>query len=386
MEEVDKRDREFLTSKVSPDWHEGSRGVVRIADLFCGCGGMTLGLAQVAHEMDLACEVSLALDVDEFAVNAYRANFGLAYKCDIKEWFDGPVGKEALTALEKDRRRLVEEAGLPHVLLGGPPCQGHSDLNNHTRRDDPRNALYARMARAARVLEPDITIIENVPAVVHDKNSVVKVTIEALEDLGYCTAQDIVSLLNVGLPQTRTRHILIASKLDEFDPDLALEKLTNKRTRRSVGWALHDLDLHPQGTGMNNPGRPRQRSRDRIDWLHDNNEYVLPDTLRPPCHKNKSHTYKSVYGRMRWDEPANTITTGFISMGQGCYVHPKARRTITPREAARLQGFPDFFAFATEQRTKLANLIGNAVPPLLTIALGRMLLEVLLKSGKLTSS
>jgi DNA (cytosine-5)-methyltransferase 1 len=78
-----------------------------------------------------------------------------------------------------------------------------------------------------------------------------------------------------------------------------------------------------------------------------------------------------MYGRLYWDIPAQTITTGFTSMGQGRYVHPSHPRTITPHEAARLQGFPDFFDFTVEgkaQRTAWSKLIGNAVPPQLSTA------------------
>lgn len=108
-----------------------------------------------------------------------------------------------------------------------------------------------------------------------------------------------------------------------------------------------------------------------MEWLFDKDEYDLPNDLRPPCHRdNPDHTYYSVYGRLHWDQPAPTITTGFNSMGQGRYVHPSKRRVITPHEAARVQTFPDFFDFgATNKRTAWARLIGNAVPPLLTMRL-----------------
>src|SRR5204862_6860500 len=91
-------------------------------------------------------------------------------------------------------------------------------------------------------------------------------------------------------------------------------------------------------------------------------DYDLPDAQRPDCHRLKEHAYKAVYGRMRWDQPAPTITRGFGSSGQGRFVHPIRRGTLTPHEAARVQFFPDFFEFGDLGRRALQELIGNAVP------------------------
>ena len=107
-------------------------------------------------------------------------------------------------------------------------------------------------------------------------------------------------------------------------------------------------------------------NRQRIDWLFDNDEYDLPCSERPECHRG-STSYPSVYSRMRRDLPAQTITTGFMTPGRGRYVHPTQRRTLTPREAARLQGFPDSYRFVTDprhppSRAKFAKWIGDAVP------------------------
>jgi DNA (cytosine-5)-methyltransferase 1 len=85
-----------------------------------------------------------------------------------------------------------------------------------------------------------------------------------------------------------------------------------------------------------------------------------------------------MYGRLRWDEPAQTITTGFGSMGQGRYVHPRAARTLTPHEAARIQSIPDFVDFGDGRRTEWAEMIGNAVPPLLAREIGRLIVPALL--------
>jgi DNA (cytosine-5)-methyltransferase 1 len=104
-------------------------------------------------------------------------------------------------------------------------------------------------------------------------------------------------------------------------------------------------------------------------WLIEHDEHDLPNALRPPCHQSE-HSYRSMYGRLRWDQPAQTVTTGFGSMGQGRFVHPATARTITAHEAARLQTIPDFFDFSLARtRGSLARLIGNAVPPGLPAAI-----------------
>ncbi|MEN8220818.1 MAG: DNA cytosine methyltransferase [Pseudomonadota bacterium] len=104
--------------------------------------------------------------------------------------------------------------------------------------------------------------------------------------------------------------------------------------------------------------------------------YNLPDLVRPSCHKNKNHSYKSCYGRLYWDKPAQTITSGFGSMGQGRYIHPLRKRVITPHEAARIQGFPDFFDFSmVNLRGDLHGMIANAVPPKITAMIINSLLD-----------
>jgi DNA (cytosine-5)-methyltransferase 1 len=119
-----------------------------------------------------------------------------------------------------------------------------------------------------------------------------------------------------------------------------------------------------------------QENQRRVKYLFRKDVHDLPNRLRPPCHRDKDHSYVSMYGRMHWDKPAQTITGGFGSMGQGRFVHPTRPRTLTAHEAARLQGFPDFFDFSSVKGvTALREMIGNAVPPQLTALLVSQLLE-----------
>jgi DNA (cytosine-5)-methyltransferase 1 len=119
--------------------------------------------------------------------------------------------------------------------------------------------------------------------------------------------------------------------------------------------------------GYHTPATLSAANKRRIDYLFDNDLYDLPDDQRPTCHRSGT-TYKAVYGRLQWDQPAGTITTGFMTPGRGRYVHPTQRRTLTAHEAARIQGFPDSFRLTLENGTippknLLAKVIGDAVPP-----------------------
>jgi DNA (cytosine-5)-methyltransferase 1 len=112
-------------------------------------------------------------------------------------------------------------------------------------------------------------------------------------------------------------------------------------------------------------------SRSRIDFPFDNDLYELPNAVRPDCHPD-GHTDPSVYGRLRWEKPAQTITTGFLTPGRGRYIHPVQRPVITSREAARLQSIPDSFRFVVNShepaRAALTKWISDAVPPILCVA------------------
>jgi len=361
-------DYEFLTTMVRPPYEDGDDEVTMV-DLFSGCGAMALGIAHAAHLEGRSVRVPLAIDADEGAARVFRDNFpgSGCVPGDVCDWF-APAFGDPLTSVERETRARVGTD--VDFLVGGPPCQGNSNLNNHTRRNDPRNALYTRMARAARVLEPRMIVIENVPQVLNAHGRVVDATREALEREGYRVADSILKLWHLGLPQLRKRHVMLASRDGEFVPEDVLGILQEYTGQgvRDLEWAIADLVDVPAESGFDIASTPSQDNAQRIRWLFDNDAYDLPNYLRPPCHQNDSHTYASIYGRLHWNRPAQTITTGFNSIGQGRNIHPTRRRSITPHEAARLQFLPDFFSFeAVDTRGAWARLIGNAVPPLLTM-------------------
>ena len=352
--------------------------VMNMADLFSGCGGLSLGIQRAAHDAEYSLDVRLALDSDQIAMNVYRDLFPTATTVckPIEEVLDGEIGSQ-LTRVEAE---LAHEVGRLDFMLGGPPCQGHSNLNNHSRRDDPRNGLYLRMARAAQVLRPSAIIIENVPTVTYDVQKAVHRAIDCLESLEYTVGAGVVDLSNLGVPQRRRRHIIVALQDCELDAQELVDSLKSPicgHVPRTVRWAIGDLEDHVKANIFDSASTPYPINQSRIDWLFDNDKTDLPNELRPPCHRS-DHSYTAMYGRMAWDLPAQTVTTGFNCMGQGRYVHPSRRRVITPHEAARLQTLPDFVNFSSvPARKHLAKLIGNSVPPLLSFAIGKTVIPLL---------
>ena len=321
----------------------------------------------------------LAVEFEETPAFTYENNIGdVVKRTDIETLIDGELGAK-LTAAE---RKLKKEVGDLQLGLAGPPCQGHSDLNNHTRRSDPRNELYARVARAAAVLEPKMFCVENVPAIRNDHAGVLETTRNEFARLGYAVADEVIETQLVGIPQRRRRHILLACAPGSGNPEAVLERLVkhpcSDHLPRDVRWGIDDLKAIKSDAIYDTASIPSEENRQRIAYLFEHKRHDLPNPQRPKCHRDFEHTYNAMYGRLRWDAPAQTITSGYGSMGQGRYVHPGRRRTLTPHEAARLQTIPDWFAFdQTSTRMQIARMIGNAVPPLLGIALGRLLLPAL---------
>lgn len=301
----------------------------------------------------------------------YGRNFPFAERVEskpVEEFFDGELGAP-LTLAEK---RTRTSTGAVDILLGGPPCQGHSNLNNHTRRVDDKNGLYLRMVRAAEVLRPTMIIIENVPAVRndrHDGEGVVERAKRRLADLGYELAEAVVDLSALGVAQLRRRHILLALAGDRAPSPMSLFAAIGSAPRRDLRWAIGDLVDIASDDPIDRAPQAKSANLERMQYLLDRDEYDLPNELRPKCHQG-THSYKSMYGRLKWDEPAQTITSGFGSIGQGRYMHPERPRALTAHEAARIQGFPDYFDFSpSPTRSALATMIGNAVPPALTASL-----------------
>lgn len=336
-----------------------------VVDLFSGCGGMTLGAWEAARHLGVRLNVRLAIDFDPKAVAVYRHNFQLNSNIAVCDDVANVVHGAPGSYIGEKLRGIANMVGQVDVLLAGPPCQGHSDLNNHSRRHDPRNNLYMAAIRGVEVFSPKFVLIENVPAVIHDQAGVVSRASEYLRLMGYQVASSVAELSLFGVAQRRRRHVTLASRClstGELHGLIEPRGLGAPVVRDAIGDLQNETDVRP-GVFYSST-RLSPRNAERIRWLFEQDAYDLPDTLRPACHRDKMHSYRSMYGRMKWGLPAQTLTTGFGSMGQGRYVHPTQQRMLSCHEAARLQGFPDFFSFSRcTSVTSLREMIGNAVPP-----------------------
>jgi DNA (cytosine-5)-methyltransferase 1 len=329
------------------------------SDLFCGCGGLSLGAMEAARAIGKRFMPIAAVDSDPIAIKVYKQNFpdSKTYTLDISEVLDGAFGSEPTP----NERNFLKDVKDVEIALAGPPCQGYSSLNNHTRLKDARNALYERVARFAELVRPEHVLIENVPTVIHGREGALYQSIKEMSELGYAVDDATVDLAKIGVPQKRKRHIVVASFSKSLSVNGVIERY-RVNTENSVKWAIEDVEDETPNSSFFAPSRLSEENMKRVKYLHENDIYVLPNWLRPDCHRN-GHTYPAMYGRMRLNEPAQTVTCGFLSPGQGRFVHPTRLRTLTPHEAARLQFFPDYFDFSlAESKQLLSRLIGNATP------------------------
>ena len=356
--------------------------VIRYIDLFSSVGGLSLGLDEAIRSLGYRPSPLLAVDIDEGALRVHKHNHetqklineSVANLVDYKINLQDGIAEFAYEPEILDPQLKKSLSNLD-VILAGPPCQGHSTLNNYSRGNDPRNELYLTVPAIAIATKARAVIIENVPNVINDFGNVVEITKQLLENAGYRITAATLRAHKLGWAQTRKRYFIIATL--GYEP-INLEELAiyleNKPT--SIEWALKNSKVSTEDLNhvMNSVAETKKVNQDRIDWLFDNDAYELPNEIRPDCHKD-GNTYPSVYGRMRWNEPAPTLTTGFSSPGRGRFIHPTERRVLTPREAARLQGFPNWFNFSVSdknpaKKVQLSKWIGDAVPSILGYVAG----------------
>lgn len=348
---------------------------LRIVDLFCGAGGLSVGARQAAAELGRRTVIELAVDSDADAVASLAANHDVRLRRSesVTALVDYRVQGSSADATFTYRPEIVNAeaaaaAERASLLIAGPPCQGHSNLNNRSRRIDLRNHLMLTVPAVAAAAGLRQVVIENVPEVMHDHSDVVDTTVGLLRSSGYEVAQGVLRADVMGWPQTRRRYFIVACRGHHPIPLEDIAASLRDAAPRSVDWILQQLrraDVAPDDP-LGEATAHNDVTQARIDWLFDNDAYELANTERPDSHRNGT-TYGSVYGRMRPDAPAPTITTGFTTPGRGRFVHPYERRTLTPREAALIQGFPLNYRFKTASgrtpyRNQLAKWIGDAVP------------------------
>ena len=333
-------------------------------DLFCGAGGLTLGLRQAG------IDVVAGVDLDPTCEFPFVANNGsLFIEADVRDL----SGREVRKAYPKDSIRL---------LAACAPCQPFSPLRRAKTSDTERWGLVRAFRRLVSEVRPELVTMENVPALA--SNPVFDRFVRALKRWGYSVDWASVYCPRFGIPQHRRRLVLLASAIGPVRVPLGdLDQAHFRTVRQAIG-RLPRVDagktdpkdpLHVARSVSEHNMRRLRASTPGGSWRD------WPDDLRADCHKRTTgSTFGNVYGRMSWDEPAPTITTLARSFGSGRFGHPEQDRALTLREAAVLQTFPRNYRFAPARDipflSDMGRLIGNAVPPRLAYFIGLELMRV----------
>ena len=326
-------------------------------DFFCGGGGMTCGLRQAG------VEVIAGVDFDSSVGETYEYNnAGSSFvKADIKH----------LRSNYFERKFGVHKNDDYLILVGCSPCQYYSIINtDHTKALKSKNLLMS-FARFIDYYRPGYVLVENVPGIVTNKDSILPMFLKRLKTIGYNeVVWKIVDMSYYGVPQSRKRFSLIASRLQ--DVKLTLPQPDNRASILSdvigVDRGFPQIPAgHKDNTefchttaGLDDKSiRRMQKTRhnggSRHDWADD-------DELQLACYVGKDDCFNDNYGRMWWDKPAPTITTRFTSVSNGRFGHPEEDRAISIREGATIQTFPRNYVFCTTSMANAAKMIGNAVP------------------------
>lgn len=275
------------------------------------------------------------------------------------------------------------EAGELDLLAGGPPCQGFS-VQRQGADVDPRNRMVLEFVRFAEVLRPRTLLMENVGGLLARRGRLVMTELTArLATAGYRLSIHKLDAVRFGVPQFRVRVFMIGEREDAFS--LAFwppAPLRTPETYATVRDAIGDLPS-PPADGRSHPDFANHYREAGLSSLNlerlrhipeGGGRADLPLRLQLPGHlNNPDHRHLDVYGRLAWDRPSGTLTARFDSFTRGRFGHPVENRSITLREGARLQAFPDDFVF-DGNREEGARQIGNAVPPLVAEVIGRSLL------------
>ena len=331
-------------------------------DLFCGVGGLTHGLVRGG------IEIAAGFDIDPDCRYPFESNNSAAF-----------IERDIGDLRAEEVRWHLKSADIS-LLAGCAPCQPFSTYSRQTRNINREGqwSLVSAFGRLVRELSPDLVTMENVPQL--EKHQVFKQFLSNLN--GYAKWWKILDCTTVGVPQTRKRLVLLASKLGGNSLDLSIESSSWRTVRDAIGnlppiaagdqLASDVLHKAPSLSGLNlariKASRPGGTWR---DW---------PIDLQAACHQRSTGaTYPGVYGRMQWDLPAPTITTQFFGYGNGRFGHPEQDRAISIREAAMLQTFPATYTFTPKNApikfSQLGRLIGNAVPVRLGEVIGRSLVK-----------
>ncbi|HCM62824.1 MAG TPA: DNA (cytosine-5-)-methyltransferase [Morganella sp. (in: Bacteria)] len=342
---------------------------ISVFDFFSGCGGTSQGF----HQAGL--DIAFGLDLDEFASETFKLNFPKA------KVINSDITKLDVTCIEDVFNKAI--ARNKYTLFSGcAPCQPFSTQNRIKKITDPRIDLLREFSKFIKQYQPDFVFIENVPGMQKLKDYATPFSdfIDDLNSLGYKYSFDVVSALWFGVPQDRKRLIMLASKCTEITLPNITHDGNNIPFSTVKEWIYdlppirdgetHDFIPDHQAASLNELNIARIKctpeGKGRESW---------PDRLKLKCHSQHSG-HKDVYGRLAWDKPSSVLTTRCTSYSNGRFGHPEQNRALTLREAALLQTFPLNYKFVGNFNSK-AKQIGNAVPPLMSEAIGNYLMSLI---------
>lgn len=315
-------------------------------DLFSGVGGLTQGLRKAGFR------TKIAFEIDELASSVYKLNHKRT-----------KVITDDIRNVNTQKVKKLLRGETIHLLAGCPPCQGFSSirrLNKPKPVADDRNTLINEFVRFVKELCPYTFMMENVPGLALDESF--EGALQEFRSAGYFTDWDVVNVKEYGIPQSRRRLVLVGSRL----APIQIAQPTNKR--KTVRQTIGKLPLPEESSDPLHKVYPIHTAK--IQYFiqsipcNGGSRKDLGKSQQLKCHQKANVGFNDVYGRLRWDDYSTTITGGCLNPSKGRFLHPEQDRCISAREASLLQTFPKTYIFPVDiPRTKLALMIGNALPP-----------------------
>lgn len=346
---------------------------IKVIDLFCGAGGISLGLKNVG------CEIIYANDIDKQFCETYSKNHSGVF-VDNRDINSLNIAKE-----------FRKYKGID-ILTGGPPCQGFSQKGKRLGLKDSRNYLFKKFLEVVTECMPNILIMENVPNLITSENGYFYTEIENyLQKLGYSINSKILDASNYGVPQKRKRAFIIANRINKSIsfPDEETQIITVEDAisdlpilKSAEGELFTPYNKKPQSKYQKNIREFSSGIYNHIATKHSKDalhklSFIPPlgDKNDIPLNLRTKSLHSGTWSRINPKKPARTITTRFDTPSSGQFTLNFQDRCLTVREAARIQSFPDKFIFYGNKTSQMKQ-VGNAVPPVLAEKIGRKIIEV----------
>lgn len=360
-----------------------------VIDLFSGCGGLSLGFIKEGYT------INKAVEFDGKIANIYMQNH--------------PEVEMIVDDIRNIDQTGVFSKGEADVIIGGPPCQGFSMAGARIRNgfiDDSRNYLFKHYFNVVKTVKPKVFIMENVKGILTMQNGKIFEEIKnifqdsnLLEGDSYHLYYRVVKAVDFGIPQKRERVIIIGTTINDVDIDELWDVTIQDMKKEyptyfdkvTVKDAISNLPSTTKDGIIVNPIPTTEYQK----FLSSSNEFLTNHTMTnhsklaidrmkqinngenfTSLNEDIKSVHSGSYGRLCWDEQAPTITTRFDTPAGGRFIHPVENRTLTPREAARIQSFPDDFVFYGN-KTTICKTIGNAVPPKISFFLAKLVEKIL---------